>query len=770
MNLNQHLRRLRNERNQAKKLVAENASAPATELPAESAPHSAANDSAIPPTHDVDVTSTPAVNDEVAFTAPEDAAPIAAEAPTDQADSLPTHPAEAAIARKTADAGNKTTPVRARTTRKAERPSGPSAELGNVEQAFIAKYGHLVPAGYEFKGPILYGPASGSAAQSTAICMKPIVGTELLSEIVSGFSALKAVYIDVAGKEREILLPLTVLGAKDPEATRVLTQAGIPKLESGIFRYLMIVASSRKLRRRYLLRNLGFAFDPTDRKSMVFATPAGVLRARDASSPTTDTPFNVDQNLQLLLDAPKEQVDPFAPSGTLAGWQAMIEGARAHHLVIFGVCAAFAGLIAPLHGGGGVILHLWGRSTGGKTTALQASASVMGCGADPATARDATVIMRWNTTNGGLEMIAATRSGVCTQLDELGALFGEIDLYNPTSGQGRARMTRQLGFAEMRRWLLFALSSGEISMAQHFMLVAKRRMNPGETARGVDISADKIVDASPATNDEMKSISELVKAGSAMHYGIAGPTFAQRLMDKYPDADDLHRAVQAQVAASEAELLAHLDKREIALTAVQRRTLRHLAGVHAAGMLAEQLDVLPITADVVRAAVEATVMAWLDQDMPADDTEVAMSAMRNYALEHMAEFQDLDSDEPAARRSFGLRHRGLLLLSAAQFEAACGDLAPFQVKQLLRDNGVLKTESPEKLVYRVTNQRHGLRQAPFIALRWSQLFSGDETAQTEGEANGSSGPGGEVTPVASTTADEQPQHPANDGYMDDEAA
>lgn len=770
MNLNKQLRLMRNARNQAKKLAAESEAAPKNDLPAASAEPSAANDAAITPNREVDFASTPAANDEITSATTEPGAPLTDNAPANTTDSQPLQPTEPATTSKTADAAPKSTPAKARTSRKAERPSGPNAELSAIEQAFIEQHRHLVPPEYQFQGPILYGPATANAAQPTAICMTPIVGVEVLSDLDTGYSALKAKFIDLAGKEREILLPLTLIGAKDAEASRVLTLAGIPKLDLGIFRYLMVVASSRKLRRRYLLRNLGFAFDPTDKKSMVFATPAGVLRARQAGSTSTDAPFNIDPDLQLLLDAPKEQVDPFAPSGSLTGWQAMIEGARAHFMVLFGVCAAFAGLIAPLHGGGGVILHLWGRSTGGKTTALQASGSVMGNGADPATARANTVIMRWNTTHGGLEMIAATRSGVCTQLDELGALFGEIDLYNPTSGQGRARMTRQLGFAEMRRWLLFALSSGEISMAQHFMLVAKRKMKPGETARGVDISADKIIDASPATNDEMKAIAELVKAGSAMHYGIAGPTFAQRLMDAYPDADDLHRAVQARVATSEAELLAHLDQREIALTAVQRRTLRHLAGVHAAGLLAVQLEVLPVTADEVWAAVEAAVMAWFDQDTPADDTEVAMEAMRNYALEHVNEFQDIDTDEPGPRRSFGLRHRGLLLLSAAQFEAACGNLAPFQVKQLLRDAGVLKAESPGKLVYRVTNQRFDLKQTPFIALRWSQLFSGDQPAQPADAAVEPADLAGEDSDVNAFSAEEQDQHPANDDHVDDEAA
>ena len=94
---------------------------------------------------------------------------------------------------------------------------------------------------------------------------------------------------------------------------------------------------------------------------------------------------------RVILDA--SAVGPYEARGTLKDWQDGIGAlASGHALPVLAISAAFAGPLLQFAGqeGGGV--HIFGGSSKGKTTIIQAAASVWGrgdfAGVCPGMARD----------------------------------------------------------------------------------------------------------------------------------------------------------------------------------------------------------------------------------------------------------------------------------------------------------------------------------------------------------------------------------------------
>ena len=136
--------------------------------------------------------------------------------------------------------------------------------------------------------------------------------------------------------------------------------------------------------------------------------------------------------------------------------------------------AAFAGPplhLAGLEGGG---LNLFGQSSRGKTTCLQAAASVWGRGATPGYVR------AWRATANGLEGAAAQSTDTFMVLDELGMVDSRDAaqaLYGLANGQGKQRATRDGSAREPKSWRVLFLSSGELPVD------AKLSETPGRKAR-----------------------------------------------------------------------------------------------------------------------------------------------------------------------------------------------------------------------------------------------------------------------------------------------
>ena len=212
----------------------------------------------------------------------------------------------------------------------------------------------------------------------------------------------------------------------------------------------------------------------------------------------------------------------------LSQWQQQIGAVCVgNHRLAFVVSVAFAGPLLHLlgHESGG--FHLYGDSSGGKTTHLQVAASVYG---------GPRLVRSWRSTDNALESIAAAHSDGILVLEEIGMcdprIIGET-VYMLGNGSGKARANdRGLAGRQVQEWRLLFLSTGEKTPAQH-MADANKELKAGMEIRMLAVPADasKGLGMFDMLNgfEDAAALSDALKARVGKYYGTPLTAFLSAL-------------------------------------------------------------------------------------------------------------------------------------------------------------------------------------------------------------------------------------------------
>ncbi|MBA1230873.1 DUF927 domain-containing protein [Pseudomonas viridiflava] len=246
------------------------------------------------------------------------------------------------------------------------------------------------------------------------------------------------------------------------------------------------------------------------------------------------------------------QLPPISESGTLEQWQEQIgELCVGNHRLAFVVGVAFAGPLLHMlgHESGG--FHLYGDSSGGKTTHLQVAASIYG---------GPRLVRSWRSTDNALESIAAAHSDGLLVLDEIGMcdprIIGET-VYMLGNGTGKARANdRGQAGRQVQEWRLLFLSTGEKTLAQH-MAEANKELKAGMEVRMLAVPADasKGLGMFDALNgfDDAAALSDALKARVAKYYGTPLTAFLTALCEpdkRHAWSAILRRTLEGFIATS----------------------------------------------------------------------------------------------------------------------------------------------------------------------------------------------------------------------------
>jgi putative DNA primase/helicase len=264
-------------------------------------------------------------------------------------------------------------------------------------------------------------------------------------------------------------------------------------------------------------------------------------------------------------------------------------------------------------------------------------------------------------------------------------------IYMLVNGMPKPRMNRDSSRKETQIWRIFALSSGERSLATHLGAAAHIDHKAGQAMRLVDVC----VKAAYGLFDDLhgcangKLFSEMLLRNCAKHYGHAAPMFVKTLIDKMP-ALDLH-----------AKLGALYQKFGNDLSAQEGRVARVFATVALAGELAIEWGIVPWIADDAGNAALKIFGYWKEAQ-----PQSAKSREHTQILKRIADFIDTHADsrfsdidwkqgidrwgneekEPAVRERAGFfedngtGERIFLFSSSGLREAACG----FDFNRVLR--------------------------------------------------------------------------------------
>lgn len=306
----------------------------------------------------------------------------------------------------------------------------------------------------------------------------------------------------------------------------------------------------------------------------------------------------------------------YAPAGTLQSWRDTVgHMARANPLVAAAIACAFAGPLLSLIGArDGIGLHLYTRTSSGKSTAGDCAASVWGNPRD--------VLHTWDGTSYGLARTAEYANDGLLYLDEIGSgdarKIGPA-IYQMLNGVSRLQGNKDGGVVASRSWRLAMISTGEVGMAQY---LAEGGQTPrgGQEIRLLDVPADqgayRAFDCIHGRKDGDAFSTELTAVARA-NYGTAGRAFVAWLTE--------HRdEVKQWVEATQADMLGAVENEHPGAAPPAKRATRKWGVLVAAAEIASEAGLTGWTREEARTWVMTAWARWLEAFGTVDRDELRL--------------------------------------------------------------------------------------------------------------------------------------------------
>lgn len=336
--------------------------------------------------------------------------------------------------------------------------------------------------------------------------------------------------------------------------------------------------------------------------------------------------------------------------GSLIEWQHNIARfAVGNSRLALAISAAFAAcLVGPCGAESGGI-HFRGRSSVGKTTALNVAGSVWGGG-------DRGFIRSWRATANGLEATAAAHSDGLLCLDEISQLggreVGEI-AYMLANGQGKARASREAALRKRQVWRLLFLSTGEIGLADKIAEDLRgRRQTAGQQVRVIDLPSDT---GKHGLFDHLHGFknaavfADHLRSACALYYGTACREFIAAIAPELDETAASAKGIAQQFVD---------DNCPGDCDGQVKRVAARFGLIAAAGEIATALEILPWPEAEATRAVRECFAAWVDVrgGIEAAEEREGVAAVRAFLSAHaLSRFLPAwESDDPAAAKIINL--------------------------------------------------------------------------------------------------------------------
>lgn len=574
------------------------------------------------------------------------------------------------------------------------------------------------------------------------ICLRPL-WVHALTRNMAGTWGIALRFYDLDWQEQRLAIPAERIHEQGGVLGRELASVGLPIVpgkEKWVSRYLALCEVLIDKRIRAAMR-LGW-YDAPESPAL-FVMPDQVL----GSSP---------EEIIYQPDVPMQLADTITSRGRLSDWQkGVADRCVGNPMLMFALMCGLAGPMLKLcheQSGG---FHLYGVTSGGKTSAAQVAASVWGCGADPQEGPEVTSIRKWYTTGNALESIAEVHNDMLLTLDEIGEVdpheLGRI-IYQLAGGLSKGRANAGGGLRAMRTWRMLFFSTGEKSVRQMLGGVGQT-LKGGQGVRLPDIPADDertgqraiITDSHGA---DPKDFVQDLKRACASHYGLAGPTLVSYLIaqaeargmavlsgdlrEELRQMEVILRRDYSQAADAEG------NRPEVALAPEGRRVLRRFAVVALAGAYAAKAGIVSWQLPEILRAVLAVRDRWLSEaGEERSEMDRALAHLRDQLIRHSARFEAVDgTTRQPVQNKLGWRSKEYFLLTASSLAELCGDHDMRTMLRQLHQAGHLWTETETKLQRKAPRGLFGHRRPYLYWIDCAFMGETDERDTAEDVAAG----------------------------------
>lgn len=508
--------------------------------------------------------------------------------------------------------------------------------------------------------------------QGQSICMRPL-WVDAVTRNNIGLYGVSLKFFDLDWNLKTCAIPRERLHEQGGILGRELASQGLPIVpgkEKWVSRFIVVseMYSSKRIRSA---GRLGWFDAP--QSPAIFVLPSQVL----GKAP---------EEIVYQPDVALHTSDTLHGQGKLKQWQDHVATpTKGNPMLMFSLLLGLGGPLLKLcqeQSGG---FHLYGVTTGGKTTAAQVAASVWGCAADPQEGPEVTSIRKWYTTGNALESIAEVHNDTLLTLDEIGEVdpheLGRI-IYQLAGGLSKGRANAGGGLRNMRTWRMLFFSTGEKSVRQ-MLAQAGQAQKGGQRVRLPDIPADDnntgaraiIVDSH---NRDPKDFVQDLKLACASYYGLAGPVFVSYLIAK---AETLGMSkfsgeLKEQLRALEDIMRKDYNTQEmIALPPEGVRVLRRFALVALAGALANKAGIIDWELTEIISAVVQVRDRWLsDQGQERSEMDRALSHFRDQLMRNAGRFLPYDRAPNQGQRDLlGFRVDDYFLLMKESMDELAGE-------------------------------------------------------------------------------------------------
>lgn len=616
--------------------------------------------------------------------------------------------------------------------------AGKPPQLGQVDNSGGCPFEEKDAPWPEFRGEGALSVNGVADRNYNLIVLRPLWVDAMTVNFVGTWGMLVKFY-DVDWREHHYAFSLDKLHEQGGVLGRELAVQGLPIVpgkEKWVSRYLSFWTTQTKKRIRAAGR-IGWI---DSGQQSVFVLPQQVLG-------------RTEQPIVYQPESISNLVDTLHMKGDLIDWRREVAGrCRGNPMLMFALMVGLSGpLLKPCQEQSGG-WHIYGVTTGGKTTMAQVCASVWGCGADPQEGPEITSVRKWHATANALESLAEAHNDCVLCLDEISEVdpyeLGRV-IYQLAGGLSKSRSNVSGGLRAIKTWRLMFLSTGEKSVRQ-MLATAGQAQKGGQRVRMPDIPADdeqgqrSIVRESHG--QEPKYFVRELKAACTQSYGLAGPTLVAALIG---EAEQIGWAELSEKLGEELKVVERsLNDINAALPPEGGRVLRRFALVALAGLRARQAGILDWSIEEIVLAVREVRDRWLsDQGEERSEMDRAFAHLRDQLIknEHRfvwlvdagGQFPYLEragaSKQGRVRDMIGFRTATEYGLTEAGLRELCGEYDMRSTLRALREAGYLRHDAG-KLTRKWSTIEGYDRVRPYLYSIYTKFLGEEAEGWSEGEA------------------------------------